>query len=181
MTNRWSSLIAVAGTVALVCVAGGCAATPRQRPIEMGPVDVGPGSLEATRRALEGTWTLVTLEVIDKAGARRPIKAGGQLTYDAFGNMTIRGVVEDKALFETLVLDYEGRIVIDPVKKEFRAAALTSDRPADPSQIGPVSPDKVRRYELTADTFVVTYVDASTGPTAVATWTRPGAKPAPGR
>lgn len=173
MRNRWSSLIAGAGTVALMCAAAGCAATPRQRPIEMGPVDVGPGSLEATRRALEGTWTLANLEVVDKAGARRPIKAGGQLTYDAFGNMHIRAVVEDKALFETLVLDYDGRIVIDPNNKEFRPAGLTSDRPVDPSQIVPVSPDKVRRYELTADTFVVTYVDASSAPTAVATWRRP--------
>ena len=177
MNHRLPSLVAVAGVLAMVSVMAGCAATPRQRPIEMGPVDTGPGSLEATRRGLEGTWSLAALEVMAVGGARRPIKASGQLTYDAFGNMHVRAVVEDKALIETLVLDYDGRIVIDPVKKEFRPAALTTDRPVDPSQIEPVSPDKVRRYELTADTFVVTYVDASSAPTAVATWRRPSASP----
>lgn len=33
---------------------GACAASPRQRPVEGGPVSTGPGSLEFTRRQLEG-------------------------------------------------------------------------------------------------------------------------------
>ena len=145
---------------------------PRQRPLETSPVDTGPGSLEATRRALEGTWTLISLEVIDGQGARRLVKASGQLIYDAFGSMTVRGLIEEAGSQNSLMLDYEGRIVIDPVRLEFYAADLVSDRPVNPSQIAPVSPDKVRRYELSGNSLVVTYLDASNTPTAVSRWQR---------
>ena len=62
------------------------------------------------------------------------MKSGGQLTYDDFGNMTMRGVIEDPALKDSLVLDYTGRITIDNVKHEFYPADLQSDRPVDVSQ-----------------------------------------------
>jgi hypothetical protein len=145
---------------------------PRPKPLNIGPVDTGAGSLEATRRALGGTWTLLSLEVVDADGSRRPVKASGQLQYDPFGNMTVRGVIEDSRLPSALVLDYTGRIVIDVAHNEFYPADLVSDLPADPSQITSIAPDKVRRYQLTADAFVVTYVDGSANPTAVATWRR---------
>ena len=161
-----------AGAVALVLACGGCKAGPTGRPIRTGPVDTGPGSLEATRRTLEGTWTLSSLEVIGAGGARRPVKATGKLTYDAFGNMSVRSVIEDAALKNSLVLDYDGRIVIDTAKREFYADNLTSDRPADPKQVAPIAADKIRRYELTPDAFVVTYVDVAGNPTAVARWRR---------
>ena len=38
--------------------------------------------------------------------------------------------------------------------------------------ISPISPDKVRKYELTDRTFTVTYVDEHSKPTAIASWTR---------
>jgi hypothetical protein len=163
---------ALALVLATLALAWGCAAAPRRGQIPIGDIESGPGSLSATRKALEGTWTLDSLEVIDAAGVRRPVKSGGQLTYDDFGNMTIRGVVEDPALKGSLVLDYTGRITIDNVKHEFYPADLQSDRPVDVSQIGPISPDKIRRYELTDKTFVVTYIDKAAKPTAVIRWRR---------
>jgi hypothetical protein len=42
----------------------------------------------------------------------------------------------------------------------------------DPSQIGPVSPDKTRRYVLTDATFVITYIDRAGKVTAVTQWRR---------
>jgi hypothetical protein len=47
-----------------------------------------------------------------------------------------------------------------------------TDRPVDPDQVVRISPDKVRRYELSGNDFVVTYLDASAKPTAVITWRR---------
>jgi hypothetical protein len=132
----------------------------------------GTGSLEAVRQALAGSWTLTSLDLVDAKGSHRTVKASGQLTYDAFGAMNIRGVIDDAALRGAVVLDYQGRIVIDRVKKEFYPADLTTDRPVEPGQIAPVSPDKVRRYELSGDSLVVTYLDASSRPTAVASWRR---------
>jgi hypothetical protein len=62
---------------------------------------------------VEGTWSLASLEVVDASGGRRKVNASGQLSYDVFGNMAVRGVIEDPALRSTLVLDFNGRIVID--------------------------------------------------------------------
>ena len=71
---------------------------------------------------------------------------------------------------KSIALDYEGKIIIDNVRKQFYPADLESDRPVDPAKIAAIAPDKVRRYELTMDTFVVTYLDAAGKPTAVAKW-----------
>ena len=101
-----------------------------------------------------------------------------------FGQFLPTAVIWEVPLFATgtqsvkvlnkgsLVLDYDGRIVIDTARHQFVPAALTSDRPVDAAQIAPISPDKIRRYELSADTFVVTYLDASGKPTAIARWRR---------
>jgi hypothetical protein len=158
--------------VALLLMACGCAGGPSQKNIKMGPVDTGAGSLEATRRALTGTWTLASLEVVNAAGAHRAVKATGQLTYDAYGSMIIHGVVQDAALADTLVLEYAGRIVIDTTKHQFYPADLVAASPADPGQIAAISPDKARAYELVGNSFVVTYLDKAGKPTAVARWRR---------
>jgi hypothetical protein len=166
----WMRVICTAGIAA---VAAACAGAPSQRPVKLGPVDAGTGSVEATRRALAGNWSLATLEMIGPDGNPTPVKARGTLTYDAFGGLIINGVIEDASRTNALVLNYSGRIVIDPVKHEFYPQEFESDKPIDPARMAAVSLDKVRRYELTADRFVVTYLDASGKATAVAAWTRP--------
>jgi hypothetical protein len=108
---------------------------------------------------------------VDASGMRRPVKAGGELRYDGFGNMNIRGVIDEPDV-KDVVIDYNGRITIDPVRHEFYPADLASDRPLDATEIAPISPDKVRKYELSANAFVVTYIDATSKPTAVARWRR---------
>ena len=65
----WFSSKRVIATVAAVVIGTGCAAAPRERPIKGGDVDTGPGSVEAVRRQLEGTWDLVSLAVTPKGGA----------------------------------------------------------------------------------------------------------------
>jgi len=172
VTHGWTAVRVGVAAVAVALTFSGCKGGPTKRPMRTSAIDTGAGSLEATRKALEGTWTLESLEVVDARGARRPVKAGGKLTYDAFGNMTIRGVIEDAALKGSLVLDYDGRIVIDTARHQFVPADLASDRPADLGQVAPIAPDKIRRYELSADTLVVTYLDASAQPTAIARWRR---------
>lgn len=161
-----------------MCVLGmllpACSSAPRQKPIGLGEVDTGPGSLEATRRALQGTWSLVSLELVDPAGARKPVKATGQLTYDAYGSMKISGRIDDAPDRTPVLLDFSGRIVIDTQRKQFYPADLVAGQPVDQSRLVPVSPDKARRYEITADTLTVTYMDAGGKPTAVANWRRAG-------
>jgi hypothetical protein len=162
--------LACVGCVA--ALAAGCAGKPSQRAVKLGPVDAGAGSLEATRRDLAGNWTLGRLEVIGPDGVRQVVKAHGTLNYDAFGSLIINGVIDDPRLTNAVVLNYTGRIVIDPAKHEFYPADFESDKPVDASRVAPISLDKVRRYELAGDSFTVTYLDASGKATAVAVWGR---------
>lgn len=166
------NVLVVVGAVTSAALLSGCAAAPRQRPVKMGSVDTGSGSLEATRRQMEGRWTLSSLEVVDASGKRRPVSATGQLTYDAYSNLTISGVIQEPALQDSLAIDFTGRVVLDPAKKQYYPIDLTTERPVSASAIAPVSPDKIRQYDITGDTLTVTYLDAAGKPTAVAVWKR---------
>jgi hypothetical protein len=159
---------AVAGLIALA----GCAPAPRQKPMLMGDVNAGAGSLEATRKALEGSWTLVSLATVDAAGKQTPVKAKAQLTYDAYGAMTIKGAVEDDPSKTPVLLEYSGRIVIDTQKKLFYPADLVEGREVDEKRLAAVSPDKARKYDISADTLTITYMDAAGKPTAISSWKR---------
>jgi hypothetical protein len=139
----------------------------------MGAPNTGPGSTMAERKAFEGTWTLVSLEIVNEQGTLRPVKASGQLSYDAYSNMTVRGVIDDPDARAPIVINFEGRIFIDPVKHEFYPADMKSNGPVEPSDITAISPEKIRRYELSPDSLTVTYLDAAAKPSAIARWKRP--------
>jgi len=173
--SRWDVLKVGVAAAALVGAGWGCKAAPLDRPVRTSAVDTGIGSVESTRRALEGSWTLTSLEVVNPAGVRRPVKATGQLAYDAFGNMKIQGLIDDPALQGSVVLNYEGRIVIDVERHRFYAQGLASNQPVNFDELAALAPDKVRQYQLSSDTLVITYLDASSKPTAVAQWRRASA------
>ncbi len=99
-----------------------CQAAPRGRPVKMGPVDTGAGSLESVRRQLQGSWELVTLEVMAPGGgAPTKVPATGHLKYDEYGNLTIDGRVTAAAGgVDPNVLNMSGRAVIDPDKHMLR-------------------------------------------------------------
>jgi hypothetical protein len=174
MRSAFRSSLVIAAATMLGLQAAGCAKGERQKPMLLGPVDAGAGSLEAIRRELAATWSLNRLEVIAPDGARRQVAARGTLSYDAYGALAIKGVVDDPSRPAALVLDYSGRIVIDPAKKEFRPADFESATPVDAAQVAPVSLDKVRRFELGGDRLAITYLDAAGKPTAETVWNRTG-------
>ena len=181
MTTEWLALwqgrparrAVAAATVLIGAIAlASCTKAPRQKPMLMGDVNAGAGSLEATRKALEGNWTLVSLNVVDASGAQKPVKAKAQLSYDAYGSLTIKGVVEDDPSKTPILLDYSGRIVIDTQKKLFYPADLVENRPVDEQRLAAVAPDKARKYEIAADMLTITYMDAAGKPTAISSWKR---------
>jgi hypothetical protein len=131
---------------AILVVLAACAGAPRQRPVPMGPVDTGEGSLEAARRELQGSWSLVSLEAVDASGARHPVKASGVLSYDEYGNLKTIGTIDDPRLQSAIPLDLTGRIVLDPAKRVVYPADVTSAEPVDPKRLAPVGLDKVRQY-----------------------------------
>ena len=80
-----------AGTLALCAAAlvSSCAPSARQRPINTSPIASGGDTLESARKALQGTWALMSLNVIAPDGRKASIDAAGTLVSDAFGNLSI--------------------------------------------------------------------------------------------
>ncbi len=153
----------------------GCAEAPRARvrPVEMGPVDTGAGSLEAARRQLAGTWILASYTVHDAAGAAVSVPAAAKLTYDEYGNLTIQGTVEggdERARQSGAFLNYKGRAVIDAAKQQLRLLDLegTGNVPSS------VNVSAAREYRIDGNRLDITAKDASGRVLAVASWTRAG-------
>lgn len=134
-----------------------------KKPIGMGAVDTGPGSVEYERRLFEGTWTLERFEAMNAAGQPQPVKAEGTLTYDAYGNIKVAGKLLEAMPNQQLkdlqpMLQYEGRVTIDPARKEFRLRDADAAVPADASLSKVIGKEMVRKYEITKDRLTLTFV-----------------------
>jgi len=170
MRNRLTPLTC-ALLLALPIVTG-CEAAPRARPVKGGPVETGAGSLESVRRQLQGSWQLVSLEVMTPGGGLATVPATGHLKYDEYGNLTIDGRLTTAAAgVDPNVLNMSGRAVIDPDKhllrfQDVQAKTAAEDRPLDTR----IDPTKVRYFEFVGDQLKTTTKDATGATTAVATW-----------
>jgi hypothetical protein len=159
---RVSSCLVVVASLALLVA---CAASPRQRPVGVGDVSTGIGSLESTRKALEGTWTLSQFEVAGAGGKLTPVRAKAQLTYDAYGNLSIKGVLEEPLPGQATVTDapalaYTGRVVIDTTRQEMVLMGTNTTVEPDPAIVAKIGLESRRRYTLTADTLTISVIDA---------------------
>lgn len=161
---------AISFSLLVATLIAGCQASPRQRPVELGPVNTGPGSLEAERKRFEGRWSLERFEVIEK-GQATPVKAQAVLTLDAYGNIDVKGEVQGPLPGQTPtarvepLLQYSGRIEIDQRTQVFRLRAPEGD--IDPAIKARIDPNEIRKYEfIGADQLRISFVDANGQPTA---------------
>ena len=159
---------------ALAAVSACVSSRPRQRPIEGGAVSAGPNSLASVRKQLEGTWDLVSAEVVSATGARTPIKAKAALTYDAYGNLTLNGAYEDPAATadQTAALNFSGRAVIDTQRQVLRLLDIQQSE----GEFAALPPDmaarRERAYAFKGDLLTLTVKDSAGRVTAVNTWRR---------
>lgn len=156
---------------------GACTASSRQRPVEGGPVNLGPGSLEFTRRQLEGTWTLAKLEVADAAGQLKAVRAKAQLTYDAFGNLTMKGVLQEPLPGQTTITDapalvYAGKAVIDVAKQELVLTGVESSVTPDRSIQAALDLSARRKYVIAGNQLTLSVANAQGTTTFRTTYTR---------
>ena len=153
-----------------------CEAQPRQRPLDVGPVASGPGTIEFERRRLQGTWGLNRFEIIDAAGKPFAVKAEAILTYDEYGNLTVRGKLLEplpgERVIEQPMLEYAGPIVIDAQKHEFRLGSIKTTEPLEPGLENNIDPSFLRRYELTDTTLRISYFNKSGALAAIASFAR---------
>jgi hypothetical protein len=166
----------LAATIAALAIPllAGCQAAPRARPVKMGPVDTGIGSVESVRRQLQGTWELVRLDVYSSSGEKTTAQATGRLQYDDHGNMAIHGTITGSATLEPSVLNLEGRVAIDPDQHILRITSVTAkskdDRRVDPK----LDPAHVRYYAFEGELLTTTIKNASGATTATTTWKKIG-------
>jgi hypothetical protein len=173
-----SSLVRASAVVVMIANAltlGACAASSRQRPVSMGDVSTGTESLAATRKQLEGTWTLTRFEVADNTGRLIAVRAKAQLTYDAYGNLSIRGVLEEPLPGQTTVTDapalaYTGKAIIDTARKEMVLTGTAATVEPDPSLLAKIGPEMRRRYEFGDGTLTISVLNSTGGAISRATF-----------
>lgn len=142
--------------------------------MKMGPVDAGPESIESVRRQLQGTWALMALDVFSPAGEKLAVEAAGQLQYDEFGNMSIRGNITGGTQVDSSVLNLSGRVVIDPVTHTLRIQSVTAETLDDKRLDPQLDARHIRHYELTGDLLKMTIKAADGSTTAATTWRKVG-------
>jgi len=159
--------------LAAVLLLPGCAKAPRQRPVKMGDVNTGAGSLEAVRRQLQGTWELVSLAMVPPGGGGPvPIAAKGTLVYDEYGNLTIDAHTDDpnapEAARTANVVSFKGRAVIDPDKSELKLMDVKGS--VDPNTV--ISTERRRRFAFEGDLLKLSSLNPDGQVAATATWRR---------
>jgi hypothetical protein len=163
---RWVVL-----SVALAAaMSSACQSAPRARPVKMGAVETGATSVEAVRRQLKGTWTLVSLDVFSPTGEKQTVQASGRLTYDEYGNLAMQGSVTGGPQIDSAVLNLSGRVTIDPTTSTLRVSSVTAASPEARDLAPQLDASRVRHYELTGDLLKTTIKDAAGATTATATW-----------
>jgi hypothetical protein len=173
MLKHLRAIVWVLLPVAVLQCASACATSrPRQRPVEGGPVQAGPGSLESVRKQLEGTWNLVSAEVLSATGTRKTIKASAVLTYDAYGNLSLKGAYDDPAATadQTATLNFTGRAVIDTQKQALRLLDLQESDGDFANLPAEMAARRLRAYSFQGDMLTLTVKDSKGNVTAVNTW-----------
>ena len=163
----------------LIVGLAGCAAAPRQRAREGGPVDTGAGTLTSARKFLEGRWSLESFQVFPANQPPVTINGQGTVTYDDFSNLTM-DVRADAASVQALRaagvevvndgFSTSGRAVVD-MQKQTLTYVLSKDGSVA-RQTGPLDLNLPRHWEVAADKLTLTTKDASGAPQFVSVWRR---------
>ena len=174
----WRQVRASVGVGVLVGATIACAsASPRQRPVPMGPVGSGDGTLTAARKFLEGRWVLESFVVHSAGKTPITLKGTGVLNYDAFGNLQVE-VKADEASADLLraagivmrdgVISTTGRTVIDMQNRTL--TYVLEGQPSMQTGGGPLALTRPRHWTVDADVLTLTTRDDSGAPLSVSRW-----------
>ena len=160
----------------------GCSAAPRQRPVKVGDVDEGAGSITAARKFLQGRWTLESFEVFPPGKAPITLKGAGTLNYDDFGNlrMEIRtdqqtGDLLRAAGIETAdgTISTDGRAAVDMQNRTLTyILAGQSTGTIAKTVPGPLAPSRPRHWEVKDDLLLLSTKDDAGKILSASRWRR---------
>lgn len=161
----------LAPSVVVILVLGAaCASSPRQRPVSVGDVETGTGSLAEARKQLEGSWQLVSLRMANAEGRQTDVDATGSLNLDGFGNLHIEFRMTDagqKALAgigitsPNPVLTTTGRAIIDAQQQRVTyvgddfVKSGGMDASVAAKRNNPLAVERVRYYKFEPDGTLV--------------------------
>ena len=156
--------------VVILALSAACASSPRQRPVSVGDVETGSGSLAEARKQLEGSWQLVSLRMANAEGRQTDVDATGSMNLDGFGNLHIEFRMSDagqKALASlgiaspNPVLTTTGRAVIDPQQQRVTyvgddfVKSGGMDAGVAAKRNNPLAVERVRYYKFDPDGTLV--------------------------
>lgn len=162
--------------VAAIAITAACGPAPRQRPVKMGPVDTGAGSLTEARKYLEGLWTLESFEVYPPGKGPTALKGTGTLVYDDFGNlkMDIRADEASADIMRAAGIEIvdgriasQGRTVVDLQHKTL-TYVIEGQPPAGAA--GPLGLSRPRHWQVEGDVLTLTTKDDAGNPLSVGRW-----------
>jgi hypothetical protein len=176
MKSYWKA----AGVAAMLTATTACAAAPRQRPLPVGPIESGAGTVTEARKFLEGRWALESFEVRPPGKQPIALKGSGDLNYDDFGNMRME-IRADQASSDLLraagidiqngVISTDGRTAIDMQNKTL-AYSLEGQPSSYRTGGGPLALNRPRHWEVNGDVLTLTTRDDSGAPLSIGRWKR---------
>jgi hypothetical protein len=170
-------LVTLVGATIIAVNAGGCASAPRQRAVEGGPVDTGPGTTRTARDYLEGRWSLMSFEVFPPGKGSIAVPGSGTLVYDEYGNLKMDLRV-DEATSRTLagvgipitngLLSTDGRVVVDMAGRKL-TYMIDGQAPIGESA-GPLATNRPRYWQVEGNVLTLTTRDDQGNPLSVGRW-----------
>ena len=180
MTDRWRRVASLSALSMSLAAAIACAAAPRERPLPVGKIESGSGTLNEARKFLEGRWALESFEVRPPGKAPIMLKGSGVLNYDDFGNLRME-IRADQASSDLLraagieirdgVISTDGRTAID-LQNRTLTYFLEGQRSSNLTGGGPLALNRPRHWEVTADVLTLTTRDDSGAPLSIGRWKR---------
>ena len=152
-----------------------CAGAPINKPMKVGTVDTGSGSVTEARKFLEGRWTLESFEVHPPGKPVVNLKGMGTLTYDDFGNLRME-IRADQAASDQLraagidirdgVISSDGRTAVDMPNRTL--TYVIQGQPA--SGTGPLAMNRPRHWQVDGDVLTLTTRDDAGNVASVGRW-----------
>jgi hypothetical protein len=156
-----------------------CAGAPRQKPLPLGDIEKGQGTLTEARKYLEGRWNLESFNVFPPGQEPIQLTGTGTLLYDDFGNldMEIRADQKSAAVLARAgiqtadgVVSSKGRTVID-----LQARTLTYVMEGQPLLVAPTGPlalNLPRHWRVEGNVLTLTTNGADGRPASVGRWVK---------
>ena len=178
MTDRWRRVASFSALSMSLAAAIACAAAPRERPLPVGKIESGPGTINEARKFLEGRWVLESFEVRPPGKAPIMLKGSGVLNYDDFGNLRME-IRADQASSDLLraagieirdgVISADGRTAIDP-QNHTLTYFIEGQRSSNLTGGGPLALNRPRHWEVMGDLLTLTTRDDSGTPLSIGRW-----------